>query len=411
MLEELKKQVYEANMELPRRGLITYTWGNVSGIDRESGYFVIKPSGVDYDALSPDDMVVMDLEGNKIEGRYKPSSDTATHIELYKKYEEIGGIVHTHSPEAVAWAQAGRDIPLYGTTHADYFFGPIPCARNLTPEEIEEAYETQETVEGKVILVNKGGVVALVNSNQVFIPAAHSGVPRDGDLNTLVGQTVSMKIIEIKDNKKAKGSIRKVLQEQRNAREKEFWENIEDGKVYQGVVKSMTSYGAFVDLGGVDGMVHFTELSWKHIKSPAEVVSIGDEITVFVKSFNAEKKRISLGYKTEATNPWYIFTHTYAIGDVAPVKIVSLMPFGAFAEIVDGVDGLIHISEIADHRIGKPADVLQVGQVVDAKILDIDSEKQKVALSIRALLEAARDEEEAMPEEIPEDVVVYSDEE
>ena len=135
MLEELKKQVYEANMELPRRGLITYTWGNVSGIDRESGYFVIKPSGVDYDALSPDDMVVMDLEGNKIEGRYKPSSDTATHIELYKKYEEIGGIVHTHSPEAVAWAQAGRDIPLYGTTHADYFFGPIPCARNLTPEE------------------------------------------------------------------------------------------------------------------------------------------------------------------------------------------------------------------------------------------------------------------------------------
>ena len=119
MLEELKKQVYEANMELPRRGLITYTWGNVSGIDRETGYFVIKPSGVDYDVLTPDDMVVMDLEGKKIEGKYKPSSDTATHLELYKKYPDIGGIVHTHSPEAVAWAQAGRDIPLYGTTHAD----------------------------------------------------------------------------------------------------------------------------------------------------------------------------------------------------------------------------------------------------------------------------------------------------
>ena len=165
MLEELKKQVYEANMELPRRGLITYTWGNVSGIDRESGYFVIKPSGVDYDALSPDDMVVMDLEGNKIEGRYKPSSDTATHIELYKKYEEIGGIVHTHSPEAVAWAQAGRDIPLYGTTHADYFFGPIPCARNLTPEEIEEAYELNtgnvivETFAGKDPMAVPGVVV------------------------------------------------------------------------------------------------------------------------------------------------------------------------------------------------------------------------------------------------------------
>lgn len=141
MLEELKKQVYEANMELPRRGLITYTWGNVSGIDRASGYFVIKPSGVDYEDLKPEDMVVMDLDGNKIEGSYRPSSDTETHIELYKKYEEIGGIVHTHSPEAVAWAQAGRDIPLYGTTHADYFLGEIPCARNLTPEEINEAYE------------------------------------------------------------------------------------------------------------------------------------------------------------------------------------------------------------------------------------------------------------------------------
>ncbi len=141
MLEELKKQVYEANMELPRRGLITYTWGNVSGIDRERGYFVIKPSGVDYEALGPEDMVVMDLSGNKIEGDYKPSSDTATHLELYRKYSKIGGIVHTHSPEAVAWAQAGRDIPLYGTTHADYFLGPIPCTRNLTPEEIDAAYE------------------------------------------------------------------------------------------------------------------------------------------------------------------------------------------------------------------------------------------------------------------------------
>ena len=149
MLEELKKQVYEANMELPRRGLITYTWGNVSGIDRKTGYFVIKPSGVDYDALSPDDMVVMDLDGNKIEGKYKPSSDTATHLELYKKYPDIGGVVHTHSPEAVAWAQAGRDIPLYGTTHADYFYGAVPCTRKLTQEEVDSDYERNT---GKVIV-------------------------------------------------------------------------------------------------------------------------------------------------------------------------------------------------------------------------------------------------------------------
>lgn len=141
MLEELKKQVYEANMELPRRGLVTYTWGNVSGIDRAAGLFVIKPSGVDYDVLTPDDMVVIDLEGNRVEGKYKPSSDTATHLELYKAYPEIGGVVHTHSPWATSWAQTGRGIPCYGTTHADYMYGEIPCARNLTAEEIEEAYE------------------------------------------------------------------------------------------------------------------------------------------------------------------------------------------------------------------------------------------------------------------------------
>lgn len=141
MLEQLKKEVYEANMELPRRGLITYTWGNVSGRDAETGYFVIKPSGVDYDKLTPDDMVVVDLNGKVIEGKYRPSSDTPTHIELYKKYPEIGGIVHTHSPEATSWAQAGRSIPLYGTTHADYFYGSIPCARSLTKEEIEDEYE------------------------------------------------------------------------------------------------------------------------------------------------------------------------------------------------------------------------------------------------------------------------------
>ncbi|MBU9747133.1 L-ribulose-5-phosphate 4-epimerase [Diplocloster agilis] len=140
MLEALKQQVFEQNMELPKRGLVTYTWGNVSGFDKETGYFVIKPSGIDYDVLKPEDMVVMDLEGNKIEGKYKPSSDTPTHIELYKAFK-VGGVVHTHSPWATSWAQAGRSIPCYGTTHADYFYGPVPCARSLTAEEISEAYE------------------------------------------------------------------------------------------------------------------------------------------------------------------------------------------------------------------------------------------------------------------------------
>lgn len=155
MLEELKKKVYEANMELPARGLVTYTWGNVSGIDRESGLVVIKPSGVSYEQLKPEDMVVVDLDGKVVEGKLKPSSDTLTHTELYKAFPQIGGVVHTHSPWATSWAQACRSIPCYGTTHADYFYGEIPCARSLTPEEIESAYELNtgkviaETFEGK----------------------------------------------------------------------------------------------------------------------------------------------------------------------------------------------------------------------------------------------------------------------
>ena len=268
-------------------------------------------------------------------------------------------------------------------------------------QKILAAKDADEILTGKVIEVVKGGVIVLVDSVKVFVPASQTGGPKSGNMDELKNQTVKFKIIEIKDGgKKAVGSIRVVAREERKAREAEFWASIEEGKHYTGTVKSMTSYGAFVDLGcGVDGMVHMSELSWKHIKSPAEVVAVGDEINVFVKSFDAEKKRISLGYKTEETNPWNIFKSNFAIGDVAAVTIVSMMPFGAFAEIVDGVDGLIHISQIAQTRIAKPADVLELGQVVDAKIIDIDDEKQKVSLSIRALLEEAQAAAEAMPEE------------
>lgn len=164
MLEELKKLVYEANMELPRRGLVTYTWGNVSGIDREKELFVIKPSGVEYEDLRPEDLVVIDLKGNQVEGELNPSSDTKTHLTLYREFPEIGGIVHTHSPHAVGWAQAGRDIPAYGTTHADYFYGPIPCVRDLTQEEIDGGYE-----------VNTGHVIVETfrerGINPVHVPA------------------------------------------------------------------------------------------------------------------------------------------------------------------------------------------------------------------------------------------------
>ena len=265
-------------------------------------------------------------------------------------------------------------------------------------QKIVAAAENGDVLTGKVVEVVKGGVSVVVDANRVFVPASQTGVPKDESLDALKGTEVSLKVIEIK-GKKAIGSIRLVQREERRAQEAAFWAAMEEGKVFTGAVKSMTSYGAFVDLGGVDGMVHKTELSWKPISSPASVLEVGQVIEVFVKSFDAEKKRISLGYKKDCDNPWYIFTSKYAVGDVASVKIVNMMPFGAFAEIVDGVDGLIHISQIAQEKIGKPADVLELGQVVDAKIIAIDEENHKVSLSIRALLDEAQAEAEAMPEE------------
>ena len=260
--------------------------------------------------------------------------------------------------------------------------------------------DSGEVVSGKVLKAVNGGLTVVVDSVSVFVPASHSGIAKDGDLSVLVGQNVDLKIIEIKEQgKRAIGSIRVVLNAQRRAKVEEFWAGIEEGKQYTGTVRSLTSYGAFVDLGGVDGMVHVSELSWKPVKHPSAVVAVGDEITVFVKSFDKETKRISLGYKTDDTNPWLLFTNRYQVGDVASVKIVNMMPFGAFAEIMDGVDGLIHISKIANKRISKPADVLELGQVVDAKIIEIDNEKQKISLSIRDLLV----EEEAPVEEVAEE--------
>ncbi len=271
---------------------------------------------------------------------------------------------------------------------------------NKNWEKVVAAAAEGTVLEAVVSDVVKGGVIVFVYGNRVFIPASQTGVPKDGDLAPLKGETVKFKVIETKEpGNKAIGSIRVVAREERRAAEDAFWGSIEEGKSYTGVVKSMTSYGAFVDLGGVDGMVHTSELSWKRIKSPAEVLSVGDTVTVFVKSFDREKRRISLGYKTEESNPWVIFTNQYQVGDVVPVKIVNMMAFGAFAEIIDGVDGLIHISQIAMTRIGKPADVLEIGQSVDAKIIEIDNDKQKVSLSIRALLEEVAAAEAAMPVE------------
>ena len=261
-------------------------------------------------------------------------------------------------------------------------------------EDIEKAREEKTTLEGKVTEENKGGIVVNVKGVRVFVPASQSGQPRGAELSEMIGKTVSLRITEVnRARRRVVGSIRAVQYEARQAAQAEIWNNIEVGKHYNGVVKSMTSYGVFVDIGGVDGMVHISELSWSRIKNPAEVVSVGDTLDVYVISFDPEKHKISLGVKDHSCNPWDTFMNTYKVGDVANVRIVKLMAFGAFAEVVPGVDGLIHISQIADRRIEKPGDVLSEGQMVDAKITAIDEEKQKISLSIRALLTPAADEE------------------
>ena len=272
-------------------------------------------------------------------------------------------------------------------------------------DDIEALCENKEVVEGVITEENKGGVVANIKGVRVFIPASQSGIARGGELSALKGKTVKMKITEVnRARRRVVGSIRAVNAELRRAAVEKIWSEIEVGKKYHGVVKSLTSYGAFVDIGGVDGMVHVSELSWRRIKSPAEVVKVGDEIEVFVISFDPEKRKISLGYKTPEMNPWNQFMSRFNVGDVATVKVVKLMTFGAFAEIIPGVDGLIHISQIADRRIDKPEDVLSEGQEVEAKIIDIDAENKRISLSIRALLTAP-------VQEAPEaDAVVYQDE-
>ena len=260
-------------------------------------------------------------------------------------------------------------------------------------DNIVAAKESGEILTGVIRDVVKGGVVAYVNNVRVFIPASQATASRNDSLEDLKGTEASFRIIEIGRGRRAVGSIRSVLREQRKEAEEKIWSSIAVGDRFTGTVKSLTGYGAFVDIGGVDGMVHISELSWTRIKNPSEIVSVGDVIEVYVKAIDPEKRKISLGYKKPDENPWVIFENGYHVEDVVPVKIVSMTTYGAFARIIPGIDGLIHISQIADRRIEKPQDELTVGQEVEAKIIAIDFEKKRVSLSIRALLEPVASEE------------------
>lgn len=268
-------------------------------------------------------------------------------------------------------------------------------------EKLKKAYEDQAVIDGVITDVVRGGVLVFACNTKLFVPASQCSTHRIEDLSTLLKNQVKLKIIEINENRnRAKGSIRAVMAKEREEQQAKFWEEVEVGKTYSGEVKSLTEYGAFVDLGGIDGMIHVTELSWSKIKHPSEIVKKGDVVEVYIKDIDKEKKRISLGYKKAEDNPWVVFTNKYNVDDVVSVKVVSLAAYGAFAEIIPGVDGLIHISQIANKHVEKIADVLKAGEVVDAKIIEIETDKKRVSLSMRALLPEEEQKKEKETEEV-----------
>ena len=264
-------------------------------------------------------------------------------------------------------------------------------------EELEALNGSDEIFTGKVIEAVNGGIIVMLKDNRIFIPASQATLSRDEDPSALVGKEVQYRLLEVSRKgrrKRAIGSIKSVLKEKRAEEKAKLLETLAVGNHYKGVVKSLTSYGAFIDIGGVYGMIHISELSWSRIKHPSEVVNVGDEVEVYIKDINEETKKISLGYKKEEDNPWFILKNEYPVGSVVKCKIVGLTTFGAFANIIPGIDGLIHISQIANKRIDKPQDVLSVGQEVEAKIIAIDFDKKRVSLSMRALLPEEADKAE-----------------
>lgn len=263
-------------------------------------------------------------------------------------------------------------------------------------EKVMGAVDTGEILDGVVVEVIKGGVLALTNGVKVFIPASHATLSRTEDLTPMLRKKVQFKILEVnRQRRRAVGSIKTVLLDTRKEQSQKFWETVEVGQKFTGTVKSMTDYGAFIDLGGVDGMVHVSELSWSKIRHPSQVLKIDQSIDVYVKDLDPEKRKISLGYKNDEDNPWSILEKNYSVGMDKDVKIVSLTTFGAFAELIPGVDGLIHISQLSTQRVGKPADAVMPGSVVRARITELDFERKRVSLSIRAVLEEQAAKEEA----------------
>ena len=333
--------------------------------------------------------------GEKVMGVVTAITPTEIYVDLGTKhagYIPVGELTDDPTAKVEDLVKVGQEIEVF-VVRVNDAEGVVTLSKKKLDsvkswDDVEKACEDKSVVEGIVTEENKGGVVVSIKGVRVFIPASQSGLPRETPMSELLKKKVQLRITEVnRARKRVVGSIRAVAAAARAEKAAEVWNSIEEGKRYHGTVKSLTSYGAFVDIGGVDGMVHISELSWSRIKHPSEVVNPGDEVDVYVISFDPEKRKISLGMKDKSQDPWAMFTEKYHVGDTATVKVVKLMTFGAFAEVVPGVDGLIHISQLADHRVEKPADVVSEGQEVEVKITDIDYDKKKVSLSIRALLE------------------------
>lgn len=357
--------------------------------------------------------------GEKVAGTVTGMSNTEVYVDLGTKhagYIPVSELSDSPSVKPEDVVKVGDEVEVYVMRVNDVEGTAMLSKKRLDTvkgwEEVEAAVESKETLEGIVLEENKGGIVVSVKGVRVFVPSSQTGVPKGSPLAPLVKTKVKLRITEVnRARRRVVGSIRQVQSEQRRELAAKVWSEIEVGKRYTGTVKSLTSYGAFVDIGGVDGMVHVSEMSWQRVRHPGDVVKVGDQVEVHVISFDPEKKKISLGLRNPEDNPWKKFMDNYKIGDIIKAKVVKLMPFGAFAEIVPGVDGLVHISQISDHRVAKPGDVLSEGQVIDCVITNVDDEKQKVWLSIRQLLEASANQEASENEaSLPDEVVAVSEE-
>ncbi len=341
--------------------------------------------------------------GEKVKGYVVSVSNAEITVDLgtkhtgYVKLEDLTDD-STKKPEDIV--SVGDEIELIVIKVNDSE-GTVALSKRKVDEQagydtVVKAKEEGEVLEGTVSRIVNKGVTLNYMGVRIFIPASQTGLPRGAELDQLNKQKIQFKIIEVDEGgkKRAVGSIKAVDSAKKEEAKAAFWADAEIGKTYVGKVKSLTSFGAFVDLGGIDGMVHISELSWNRLKHPSEVVSVGDTLEVYIKDLNAEENRISLGFKKAEDNPWEIFKSQYAIDDVVKATIVSTTSFGAFAQIIDGVDGLIHISQLADKKVENVKDIVSVGDVVDVKIIDIDDESKRISISMRALLEDAADAED-----------------